>query len=242
MRAIWYLVVQFCGTMFYGGTCIVARYLGVKRRVGGVYDWAQRNYGRTLTRAAGVAVTVEGGDHIRPGDPEIIAANHTSFFDILAFLGYLPVDVKFVAKKELFSVPVFGPAIRAAGHVRIDRQNLKEAFAAYEEATKRILAEKLHVLVYPEGTRTRTGELLPFKKGPFVLAISCQCAVVPAYVHGAFDILPKGRILIRPHPIRVLVGDPIATAGMTYEDRDRLAAEVRAAMLALKARAEGAPA
>lgn len=242
MRSLWYLVVLFCGTMFYGLTCILSRYLGIRRVPGGVYDWAQRNYGRTLLAAAGVRVTVEGGDHIQPGAPEIIAANHTSFFDILAFLAHLPVDPKFVAKKELFRIPVFGGAIRAAGHVRIDRQNLKEAFTAYEEATSYILQERLHVLVYPEGTRTRTGEMLPFKKGPFVLAISCQCPVVPAYVHGAFDILPKGRILVRPHPIRILLGDPIPTQGLTYEDRDRLAADVRAAMLALKARAEATPA
>jgi 1-acyl-sn-glycerol-3-phosphate acyltransferase len=239
MRSLWYLVMLFCGTMFYGLTCIVARYLGVRWKPRGVYDWAQRNYGRTLLSAAGVPVTVEGGEHIRAGTPEIIAANHTSFFDILAFLAHLPVDPKFVAKKELFRVPVFGPAIRAAGHVRIDRQNLKEAFTAYEEATTYILKEKLHVLVYPEGTRTRTGELLPFKKGPFVLAISCQCPVVPAYVHGAFSILPKGSIIVRPHPIRILIGDPIPTTGLTYEDRDRLAVRVREAMLALKARAEG---
>jgi len=240
MRSLWYLIVLFVGTMFYGLTCIVARYLGVRRVPGGVYDWAQRNYGRTLLRAAGVQVAVEGGDHIAPGAPEIIASNHTSFFDILAFLAYLPVDPKFVAKKELFRIPVFGGAIHAAGHVRIDRQNIKEAFSAYAEATTRILEEKLHILVYPEGTRTRTGELLPFKKGPFVLAISCQCPVVPTYVHGAFSILPKGRVLVRPHPIRVLLGDPIPTAGMTYEDRDRLAAAVRSAMEALKARAEAA--
>lgn len=242
MRALWYLVMLFCGTMFYGCTCIIAGFLGVRRVNGGVYDWAQRNYGRTLLRAAGVPVTVEGGEHIHRGVPEIIASNHTSFFDILAFLAWLPVDPKFVAKKELFRLPVFGAAIKAAGHVRIDRENLKEAFHAYAEATKHIVEEKLHVLVYPEGTRTRTGELLPFKKGPFVLAISCQCPVVPAYVHGAFTILPKGHVRIRPHPVRILLGDPIPTTGMTYEDRDRLAAAVRAAMLALKARAEAAAA
>ena len=242
MRSLWYLVMAFVGTMFYGTTCIVARYLGVRRVTGGVYDWAQRNYGRTLLRAAGVAVTVEGREHIQLGAPEIIAANHTSFFDILAFLGHLPVDPKFVAKKELFGIPVFGGAIYAAGHVRIDRQNIKEAFSAYAEATKRIVEEKLHILVYPEGTRSLTGELLPFKKGPFVLAISCQCSVVPAYVHGAFDILPKGSILVRPHPTRILLGEGIPTAGLTYEDREGLAVQVREAMLALKARAEAAPA
>jgi 1-acyl-sn-glycerol-3-phosphate acyltransferase len=242
MRSLWYLIVLFCATMFYGMTCIIARYLGIRYVHGGVYDWCQRHYGRSLLSAAGVKVTVEGGDHIRPGEPEIIAANHTSYFDILAFLGRLPVDPKFVAKKELFRIPVFGGAIRAAGHVRIDRQNLKEAFHAYEEATAYILREKLHVLVYPEGTRTRTGELLPFKKGPFVLAIACQVPVVPAYVHGAFRILPKGSIIVRPHPIRIVIGDPVPTTGMTYEDRDRLAAQVREAMLALKARAEAAPA
>lgn len=238
MRTILYLVTLPLATIFYGGTCIVARLFGVRRVEGGVYDWAQRNWARTILRASGVGVEVVGGERLRRGTPEVVAANHASFFDIMALLGYLPVDAKFVAKKELFRVPVFGAAIKAAGHVRLDRQNIKEAFGAYDVAAKRIRDESLHVLVYPEGTRTRTGEMLPFKKGPFVLAIACGAPLVPLYVHGAFGIQPKGSVRVRPRPLHVMVGEAIATAGLTYDDRDALAQRVRDAMLALKAQAE----
>jgi len=240
MRTVLYLVTLVPATLSYGGTCIVSRYLRIRRVPGCVYDRAQRNWARTILRAAGVPVSVHGAERIQPGVPEIIAANHASFFDILALLGYLPVDPKFVAKKELFAVPVFGPAIKAAGHVRLDRGNLQQAFEAYRVAAKRVRQENLHVLVYPEGTRSRTGDLLPFKKGPFVLAIECQAPVVPAYVAGAFDIQPKGSIRVHPRPISIRLGEAISTTGMDYESRDGLATRVREAMLALKADGESA--
>lgn len=238
MRTFLYLVTIFPLTLWYGGIAILASLFRVPWRSGGIYDRMQRGWSRALLRVSGVAVSVEGGGHITPGAPGILAANHTSFFDILALMGHLPVDPKFVAKKELFRIPLFGPAIKATGHVRLDRENLKQAFGAYEEAARRIRDQSLHVLVYPEGTRTRTGEMLPFKKGPFVLAIACGAPIVPMYVDGAFGIMPKGTVRVRPHPIRVLVGEPIPTAGLTYEDRDALAQRVREAMLRLKARVD----
>src|SRR3990172_1856958 len=206
MRTVAYCVTLFAATMWYGWTCILARLVRVRWEEGGVYDRAQRNWARVILRATGVPVTVEGGDHVRKDEPQVLAPPPTpaSIFDILALLGYLPVDAKFVAKKELFLVPVFGAAIKAAGHVRLDRQNIKEAFGAYEVAARRIRDEQLHVLVYPEGTRTRTGEMLPFKKGPFVLAIACAAPVVPVYVHGAFGIQPKGSIRVRPRPLHII--------------------------------------
>src|SRR3990172_8359003 len=102
MRTVAYCVTLFAATMWYGWTCILARLVRVRWEEGGVYDRAQRNRARVILRATGVPVTVEGGDHARKGEPEVLAANHASIFDILALLGYLPVDAKFVAKKELF--------------------------------------------------------------------------------------------------------------------------------------------
>ena len=96
--------------------------------------------------------------------------------------------------------------------------------------------------MFPEGTRSRTGELLPFKNAPFAIAIAAQVQLVPVYVHSTFQILPKGGFRLRPRPIRILVGEPITTAGMTPEDRERLRDRTRAAILALKARVDGGPA
>lgn len=234
MRTILYLITLPLATIWYGGKCIVAGLLGVKRVPGGVYDRAQRTWARVILAASGVRVTVTGAEHLRPDQPQVLAANHASFFDIMALLGYLPIDPKFVAKKELFSIPVFGAAIRAAGHVRIDRGHLKEAFGAYDVAAKRIREEKLPVLVYPEGTRTRTGEMLPFKKGPFVLAIAVGAPVVPVYVDGAFGIQPPGSMRVRPRPIHIVIGAPVPTDGLTHEDREMLSTRVRNTMLSLR--------
>jgi len=235
MRTILYLITLPLATVWFGGTCIVAGVFRIKRVPGGVYDRAQRRWARVILAASGVRVTVEGGEQLRRDEPLVLAANHASFFDIMALLGYLPVDPKFVAKKELFSIPVFGQAIKAAGHVRIDRGHLKEAFGAYDVAAKRIREEKLPVLVYPEGTRSRTGEMLPFKKGPFVLAIAVGAPVVPVYVRGAFGIQPKGSIVVHPQPIHIKVGAPVSASGLTTDDRDTLSQRVRVAMEAMAA-------
>ncbi len=234
MRTILYLIMLPLATFWYGGVSIVARLFGVKRRLGGVYDRQQRGWARTLLRVSGVPITVVGAEHIALDQPQVLAANHASFFDILALMAALPVDPKFVAKKELFRIPVFGNAMKAVGMVALDRRNIKEAFGAYNIAAARIREERLSVLVYPEGTRTRTGELLPFKKGPFVLAIAAGAPIVPIYVSGAFGIMPKGSIVVHPQPITITAGAPIPTQGLTYDDRDALARRVRAAMESLR--------
>jgi 1-acyl-sn-glycerol-3-phosphate acyltransferase len=127
--------------------------------------------------------------------------------------------------------------MRAAGHIGIDRTVKKRAFEAYDKVGQ-IVRGGISAIVFPEGTRSRTGELLPFKNAPFAFAIATQVPLVPVYVHNTFQILPKGGFWLRPRPIRILVGEPIATAGMTPEDRDRLRERVRAAILALKARVD----
>jgi 1-acyl-sn-glycerol-3-phosphate acyltransferase len=151
----------------------------------------------------------------------VFVANHQSFFDIVALISILLGRVRFVAKKELAKVPVFGQALRAAGHIYIDRQKRAAAFESYETAAKEIQAG-MSAVVFAEGTRSRTGELLPFKKGPFVLALASQVPVVPVYCADTFGILPKGSMRIHPHPITLYFGEPIPTAGMDYDDRGKL--------------------
>src|SRR3989441_3518769 len=129
----------------------------------------------------------------------------------------------------------------AVGHVPIDRTARKRAFEAYDEAA-RMIRGGTSVVVFPEGTRSRTGELLPFKNAPFGLAIAAQVPVVPVYVHKTFEILPKGGMRLRPRPIRIRVGDPIPTTGLTVDDRQQLADRVRSAILDLQARVDAGPA
>jgi 1-acyl-sn-glycerol-3-phosphate acyltransferase len=238
-RALFYLVNLVLWTHVFGGTVIVAALLRVPYRHWGVYDRCQRAWARCLLWASGVHVTVQGGTALRVDEAHIIASNHASFFDIMVLAGHLPVPVKYVVKKELFVIPVFGWAIKALGHVRLDRQNLKQAFEAYDEAARIIREQRLHVLVFPEGTRTRTGRMQAFKKGPFVLAIQCRAKVVPVYVSGTFGILPKGRIRIHPHPVVLAIGEALSTESLNYEDRLDLAKRTEQVVRELRDRVEG---
>jgi 1-acyl-sn-glycerol-3-phosphate acyltransferase len=184
-----------------------------------------------------VEYRVVGLEHLPTGRPVVIASNHQSWFDIFLLAAVLPISVRFVAKKELSRVPLLGRAMRQAGHIYIDRQDRRAAFEAYEEAS-RVIRSGLSAVVFPEGTRSRTGELLPFKKGPFVLAIAAQVPIVPAYCAGTFTLLPKGSFRLRPHPVALLFGRPIDTAGMEYDDRERLMQLTREAIERLRVDAE----
>lgn len=235
IRTFWYYVVLVLSTVLHASGSIIAGLLRVPLRRGGVYDWAGTGLARDILRAAGTPVLVEGLENIPRDQPVMYASNHSSMFDIWALFATLPDSVRFVAKKELFKIPLLGPAMRAAGHIPIDRAGGKKAFQAYDEAVRTIKRGVTPVL-FPEGTRSRTGELLPFKNAPFGLAIAAQVPVVPIYVHHTFEILPKGAWRLRPRPIRLLIGKPISTVGLRPEDREQLRDDVRAAMVALQSK------
>jgi len=235
MHAILYLLALVAGTVWYGSKVIIASLLRRPHDRHGIYERATHDWAQLLLRAAGVAVSVEGTEHLSQTGAQIIVANHQSWFDIPAVFWVLPVEVRFVAKKELFAIPFFGGALRALGHVRLDRRNLKQAISAYEVASRYIREQRLSVLVFAEGTRSRTGELQPFKSGPFVLAIESGAPVVPVYVAGTFGILPKGSIRVRPRAVQVTIAEPIPTTGLTVEDRGALRDGARAAVARLRA-------
>ncbi|NIM50226.1 MAG: 1-acylglycerol-3-phosphate O-acyltransferase [Gemmatimonadales bacterium] len=227
LRAIWYLVSLLVLTIWHGGKVIVARLIGLPNRPGGLYDRTARVWSTGLLRAAGVSVRTRGLDRVPRDGPVVYASNHQSFIDILALAATIPGTMRFVSKKELAKVPVFGAAMRSAGHIFIDRQHRQRAFEAYEEAALAVRAG-MSAVVFAEGTRSRTGFLLPFKKGPFVFAIAAQVPVIPVYCAGTFTILPKGSMRIRPQPVTLMFGEPIPTAGMDYEDREQLLQQTRA--------------
>ena len=226
IRAIYYLKALVVLTIYYGSKVILAAMLRIENTHGGVYDRTPRDWARKVLKAAGVRVNTIGFEHIPKDRPVVYVSNHQSFFDILALSLTLPYTFRLVAKKELAMIPIFGQAIKAAGHIYIDRQRREAAFESYERAAS-VIHEGMSALIFAEGTRSRTGNLLPFKKGPFVLAIAAQVPALPVYCAHTFGILPKGHIRIRPRPITLYFGEPIETAGMSYEDRGELLTKAR---------------
>ena len=173
IRTLWYYIVLFFTTILHASAAIIAGLFHVKHRVGGVYDWSSTDWSRDILSAAGTPVVASGLEHIPRDQPVMYASNHSSMFDVWALFATLPGSVRFVAKRELFRVPILGRAMLAVGHVPIDRAARKSAFEAYDEAA-RMIRGGTSVLVFPEGTRSPTGELLPFKNAPFGLAIAAQ--------------------------------------------------------------------
>jgi 1-acyl-sn-glycerol-3-phosphate acyltransferase len=240
LRILWYYIVLVVSTVVHATGTLFGALFRVQHRPGGVFDWGTSDWSRWVLRGAGTPLQVEGLERI-PAGPVVYASNHSSMFDIWALSAGLPGSIRFVAKQELARIPLLGPAMLAAGHVTIDRTNRSQAMDAYAEAARRIHARGVSTVVFPEGTRSRTGELLPFRNAPFGLAIAAQVPLVPVYVHDTFRILPKGAWRLRPTPIRIMVGEPIPTAGLTMRDREALRERAHQAIAALRARVDAVP-
>ena len=200
-----------------------------------ICDSGPRRWSKLLLSLAGVRVVLENEGAIDPDQPQILVANHVSWFDVLALAAHLPGRYLFVAKRELERVPLFAHAVRGCGHIFIDRTDRNRAVESLSRARERLEEERPTIIMFPEGTRSRTGALQPFKKGAFVLSIQTGVEVIPAAISGSRDVMKKGSFLIHPGTIRVRFGEPIDVAGLEFEDRNELTARAREAVAALQA-------
>jgi 1-acyl-sn-glycerol-3-phosphate acyltransferase len=175
-----------------------------------------RLWARSILFLTRVKVSVKGLEHIDPRVPYLYMANHQSMFDILSLLAYLPVQFRWLAKKELFHIPVFGYSMARAGYISIDRSDRRSAHKSLLEAARKI-AGGVSVVIFPEGSRSTDGRIRPFKAGGFHLAIRSGRPIVPVVISGAREVMPKGRLRIRPGHIRVSVNPPIDTT--SYKDK-----------------------
>ncbi len=191
-----------------------------------------RLWARLLIYGAGCPVSLEGQENLVPGETYIFAANHSSALDIPALLAVLPSNFRWIAKKELFGIPVFGPSLKAAGYIPIDRGDLRKAMESILLAVERIKAGA-SVLIFPEGTRSVDGQLLPFKSGGFMLALRSGRPVVPLAVIGSNQACKPKSLLLNPRRIRVVLGQPIPTQGLKPGDREQLSEQTRQAVQAL---------
>jgi 1-acyl-sn-glycerol-3-phosphate acyltransferase len=227
LRSIWTVTVAVSVLATLGVVCVIGAYLRFPRRF---YSWSSRFYSKAMLWASGTPVTVIGIENIDRDNPQVVTCNHQSMWDIWALAASIPRRNHFVAKKEIRKIPIFGRASAAAGHVYVDRGNWAAAVESLKVAGRRIKEENSTAVTYPEGTRSRTGDLQKFKKGPFVMAIEAGVPVVPTVVEGTFEILPKRGFKLNPQPITLQFGTPIDTTAYTHNDRDALIARVHALM------------
>jgi 1-acyl-sn-glycerol-3-phosphate acyltransferase len=175
---------------------------------------------------AGMRIVVEGRHLLDDARNTMIVANHVSHLDAPVLLVALGVDFRAVAKKEVFYFPVFNSVLRFAGFIEVDRADRAQATRAIARAVE-ALKRGACFLIFPEGTRSRTGELGPFKKGGFVVAMDAGSRIVPVAVQGTRELMPRGGFRIRPGTVRVRVLDPVMAGSYSYGDRDGLISEVR---------------
>ena len=181
---------------------------------------------------AGIKVSVTGVEKVA-ASPHIFMCNHQSALDIHVLLAYLPFSFRFIAKRSLFLIPFFGWAMKRAGHISLDRENPRKALKAMDEAAKRI-QDGTNILVFPEGTRSVDGNLLPFKTGVFSLAMKACVPIVPVGICGTSHLQPEGyQVPVRGGSVSIHIGDPIPVEGRGVSYKTEIADEVRAAITRL---------
>ena len=195
-----------------------------------VKDEYPRRWAAALLKCAGVNVVVENAEVLDPNRPQVLVANHSSWFDVLALAAYLPGRYCFVAKKEVRKTPFLGYTIERCGHIFIDRSDHDRALESLEEARVKLEKEKPTVIMFPEGTRSATGELQRFKKGAFVLAIQTGADIVPAAIAGSRAVMRKNSFLVHAGTIVIRLGDPLPVGSLTIADRDRLMKDTKEAL------------
>ncbi len=218
-------------TAFFGLLAIAGALLRVR---GPLYLRATQSWSRTILRASGTRVVTHRMDEVPWHAPQVLVCNHSSVFDVLAIASVLPGPFSFVGKKELNSIPFFGHAWRAAGHISIDRSDRQKAIASLRQAGEKIRRERGTVVLFPEGTRSRDGELLPFKKGAFVLAAEARVAVVPAVIEGSRAVVGQGGRVNRA-TIHIHFGEAVDPA--EFRGAEELMGHVRERMTAMQEQA-----
>ena len=199
-------------------------------------DWFlrfARGWARTILAFSGVRVRVLHAERLAAGGGFVVASNHESFADILVLLARLPLPVRFLAKRSIFRVPVLGWSIAAAGFVPVDRGDRARSVTTVEAALNLLKAGR-SLVVFPEETRTRTGELLPFKSGAALLALRSGFPLLPVGIAGTRRVLSPGTLMMAPGRVGLSIGEPIAVAGRSARDRDEVTRQARQAIAGLR--------
>jgi len=219
-------LVTIPSVIFFGSLVLV---FGVfsRGKIGWMATFCNLNWGRWMLWAHSVNTHIEGPGlkNLSSLKGVVFVSNHQSLLDIPVLFKYLPAESSFIAKRELFHIPLFGWAAYFCGTIFIDRA--RGAQNRSLSSVTKYLNEGRSIIMFPEGTRSPTGELGNFKRGAFVFAIQAQVPIVPISILNTRDLLPKGKLAAAPGDVRIFVDRPIQTTGMNLDDRLALAEKVR---------------
>jgi 1-acyl-sn-glycerol-3-phosphate acyltransferase len=189
-----------------------------------------RIWAKCILALSNIRVTVKGLSNLEPGRSYIYMVNHMSNFDIPVLQAFLPVQFRWLAKAELYKIPVFGYAMKRAGYISIDRSDRKSAIESLNKAVK-IVRDGISVVIFPEGTRSRTHNIQPFKKGGFFLAVDSGAPIIPIIIYGTERIMPKKQMLIKSGDVTLEIAKPINSSDYTRKTKNDLMDKVRSIFL-----------
>ena len=223
IRTAFIILYVLPATVVFSIIAIIASFFS---RSGNPVHIIARIWSKSILFVSGIGVTVEGLANIDPSQSYIYMSNHRSNFDIPLLLGCLPIQFRWLAKAELFKIPIFGRAMSGAGYVKIDRSNRKSAFKSIEHVAAK-MKNGVSVMIFPEGTRSEDGDVKPFKKGGFVMAVDTGTPIVPIILRGTRSIMAKGSWRINPGNVTLAIEKPIDTTGYTRDTKEDLIKTVR---------------
>lgn len=216
-------------TIFYSSLYVI---LSPFDRRGGILDWVHRGWSRLALGASGVRVRTSGLEHLKEGRSYIMMANHQGFFDIWSLLGFFPLPVRVVFKKELLLIPIFGTALKRGGHICVDRSDRSKAVEQLKRGRDKVMEIGASLLFFAEGTRSKDGRIGPFKKGGAITAMDMGLPILPIAIRGSYEILQKKSFVIRHGVVRIRVLPEIPIDGWTHDRKDELTAQVRERIVA----------
>lgn len=183
-------------------------------------------WSRSWLAASGTRLTVEGKEHIDPETSYVVVANHLSTLDIMVCFLAVDLPIRYLAKKELFRIPLLAQAMRAVGIIEVDRSARSAVHNSVNKQAKDLIAHNRSLIIYAEGTRPRDGIMKPFKKGAFTMAIASQLPILPLSILGTYEAAVPGKPWFKGGPVTAVIDPPIPTEGMTQSDADSLRDQV----------------
>ena len=211
--ARFWILITFL-SLILGAVAIVTGWVD---KSGNLSHRVSRLWCRLLCQLNGVKIEIIGLENISLDRPQIFVSNHQGYFDIFTLSGYLPVQIRWVAKASLFKVPFVGGAMSASGYIPVDRDNRKKAYEAFNKTLEKV-REGCSIIIFPEGTRSEDGTIGPFKKGSNLIASRAKCSMVPVTLIGSGNIIKKGSGTISPGPIRVIISPPVEASADKKEN------------------------